>query len=312
MARLQLFIGTASILAFLGGTPAFGQQLEGPPASSSAAAAATTVRSEEGGTVMLEVPGRYDWESTGVSVRKGDVVRVRAWGRIKVPEANGNVAQPDGLDGFDDPLRPLAEAPSCALIAVIGDTDRYVAIGREAEFVASEDGLLFLGINQDTPDANTGAFQVRVTVGERGGLAFGVGGGLLGAPEATPASTPVTNNERLVQVPARLDWTNTSMSVQAGDTVTVEASGSVVLDLAGTSAGPDGIAKPDPDKLIVDKPTGALVAVIGIDNNDFIYVGSRATFRVARSGVLFLGVNEGDLTNNSGAFAARVIVSAAK
>jgi hypothetical protein len=93
--------------------------------------------------------------------------------------------------------------------------------------------------------------------------------------------------------------------------VTIEADGSVILDLKGTSARPDGIVAADADKLIPDKPTGALIAVIGTDNNDFLYVGSKATITAARDGLLFLGVNEGDLSNNSGYFSARVQVSGA-
>jgi hypothetical protein len=295
------------VLGAAGGTGAQ-ERLEGPPPS--APAAAPAARSVEGGTVALEVPGRSDWAATGLWVKRGDTIRVRAWGRIKVADANGNFAAPGGLDGFEDPLKLVKDAPSCALIAVIGDSDRYVAVGREAEFVAEADGPLFLGINQHAPEGNTGEFQVRVTVGEKGGLSFGPPAGALSVtPEAGPASRPVTNNERLVHVPGGLDWTNTAVAIKAGDTVTVEASGSVVLDLSGTACGPEGIGRPDGEKLIGDRPTGALIAVIGDDNNDFVYVGARSTFTAARSGLLFLGVNEGDLTNNSGAFSARVVVS---
>jgi hypothetical protein len=49
-------------------------------------------------------------------------------------------------------------------------------------------------------------------------------------------------------------------------------------------------------------PTGALIAVIGDDNNDFIYVGMERTFTAERDGALFLGVNDGDLKDNAGAF----------
>ena len=43
-------------------------------------------------------------------------------------------------------------------------------------------------------------------------------------------------------------------------------------------------------------PTGALIAVIGDDNDDFISIGAR------RDGVLFLGINEGNLSDNTGAY----------
>jgi hypothetical protein len=51
-----------------------------------------------------------------------------------------------------------------------------------------------------------------------------------------------------------------------------------------------------------NEPTGALIAVIGDDNDDFIFIGSRREIIAQRDGVLFLGVNEGNLNDNTGAF----------
>ena len=48
--------------------------------------------------------------------------------------------------------------------------------------------------------------------------------------------------------------------------------------------------------------TGALIAVIGDDNDDFILIGRSKDFVAQRDGVLFLGVNEGNLSDNSGNF----------
>ena len=50
------------------------------------------------------------------------------------------------------------------------------------------------------------------------------------------------------------------------------------------------------------QPTGALIAVIGDDNDDFILIGRSKDFVAQRDGVLFLGVNEGNLSDNSGNF----------
>ena len=71
----------------------------------------------------------------------------------------------------------------------------------------------------------------------------------------------------------------------------------------GRYSSPSGISTlPDPQKLIKTKPTGGLIAVIGDDNNDFIFVGNTLEFVAQRDGALFLGVNEGKLTDNSGSF----------
>jgi hypothetical protein len=53
-----------------------------------------------------------------------------------------------------------------------------------------------------------------------------------------------------------------------------------------------------------DEATGALIAVIGDDNNDFVFVGRTRDFVAQRDGVLFLGVNEGNLNDNTGAYDA--------
>jgi hypothetical protein len=42
--------------------------------------------------------------------------------------------------------------------------------------------------------------------------------------------------------------------------------------------------------------------VIGDDNDDFILIGTRRDFVAQRDGVLFLGVNEGDLNDNTGTY----------
>jgi hypothetical protein len=67
---------------------------------------------------------------------------------------------------------------------------------------------------------------------------------------------------------------------------------------------------PDKDKLMRNEPTGALIAVIGDDNDDFIMIGRTREFVAQRDGVLFLGVNEGNLNDNSGAFEAVIEVEA--
>ena len=66
---------------------------------------------------------------------------------------------------------------------------------------------------------------------------------------------------------------------------------------------------PDSEKLMKDKATGALIAVIGDDNNEFIFIGAEREFVAARDGELFLGINEGNLNDNSGAFDVKIEIS---
>jgi hypothetical protein len=99
-------------------------------------------------------------------------------------------------------------------------------------------------------------------------------------------------------------WTNTGLVVRRGQRLRVKATGRIALG-AGRSSTPAGLPTlPDRDKLMRNEATGGLIAVIGDDNDDFIFVGSSRDFIAQRDGVLFLGVNEGNLADNTGAYDA--------
>jgi sRNA-binding regulator protein Hfq len=113
-----------------------------------------------------------------------------------------------------------------------------------------------------------------------------------------------------VDVAARKDWTSSGLIVKRGDHIRVTASGVITLDpVSGRTCGPEGISDlADPKKLMPDQPTGALIAVISSDNDDFIFLGRAGEFTATRDGLLFLSVNEGVLSDNVGVFKAVVEV----
>ena len=97
-------------------------------------------------------------------------------------------------------------------------------------------------------------------------------------------------------------WTNSGLVVRRGQRLRINAQGRVSLG-NNRFATPDGLPNvADRDKLMRNQPTGGLIAVIGDDNDDFIFVGRSRDFVAQRDGVLFLGVNEGNLSDNSGLF----------
>ena len=124
-------------------------------------------------------------------------------------------------------------------------------------------------------------------------------------PPATNNSAPPTFFQ--VNVRVRADntsngWTNTGLVVRRGQRLRISATGRVSLGNNRFST-PDGLTNvPDSDKLMRNQPTGGLILVIGDDNDDFIFVGRARDFVAKRDGVLFLGVNEGNLSDNSGLF----------
>ena len=112
-----------------------------------------------------------------------------------------------------------------------------------------------------------------------------------------------------VSVISRNDWNSSGVVLKVGDRVRVSASGTITIDQAkGTRSGPEGVDIADGRKLMADKPTGALIAVIGTDNDEFIFIGKGTEFVAKRAGLLFLSVNEGDLSDNNGSYAATISV----
>jgi hypothetical protein len=122
-------------------------------------------------------------------------------------------------------------------------------------------------------------------------------------PKPASSSTPTFFT---IKVPVRADaanngWTNSGLVVRKGQRLRISASGRVSLG-RGRFSTPSGVSVLDDQKLMRNEATGALIAVIGDDNDDFIMIGPRREFVAQRDGVLFLGVNEGDLSDNTGSY----------
>jgi len=143
-------------------------------------------------------------------------------------------------------------------------------------------------------------------------------------PVAAPSASDSAEGERLTRKPSgplktvtvdvvgKRDWTSTGLIVKRGDRIRITATGSVTLDpVSGRATGPEGISDlVDPKKLMADQPTGALIGVIGADNDDFIFIGRASEFTAARDGLLFLSVNEGNLADNTGTYKTVIEVQA--
>jgi len=125
--------------------------------------------------------------------------------------------------------------------------------------------------------------------------------------DTSPVSSSANPTFFTIKVSVRADnanngWTNSGLVVRKGQRLRISASGRVSLG-RGRFSTPGGLNNiTDQDKLMRNEATGALIAVIGDDNDDFILIGPRREFVAQRDGVLFLGVNEGDLTDNTGSY----------
>ncbi|MDQ3806455.1 MAG: hypothetical protein M3416_21815, partial [Acidobacteriota bacterium] len=103
-------------------------------------------------------------------------------------------------------------------------------------------------------------------------------------------------------------WTDSGLMVRKGQRLRISATGRISLG-QGRFSTPTGLPRVmDTEKLMRDEPTGALIAVVGDDNDEFIFVGSGREFHATRDGRLFLGVNEGRLDDNTGTYDALIEV----
>jgi len=132
-----------------------------------------------------------------------------------------------------------------------------------------------------------------------------IGDNDMGATQPTSQSSPMfipVFNSRVRADNAANGWTNSGLVARRGQRIRINATGRVTLGggRVSTPAGLTGVQ--DNDKLMRSYPTGGLIAVIGDDNDDFIFIGNRREFIAQRDGVLFLGVNEGNLSDNTGAY----------
>jgi hypothetical protein len=131
-----------------------------------------------------------------------------------------------------------------------------------------------------------------------------------------PAPRPQPTGEKMKPIEWRVKvladntangWTNSGWVVKKGQRIRISADNAMVSLGRGQKTTASGIGTlEDPQKLLKNVPTGALIAVIGDDNNDFIYVGAEREFTASRDGALFLGINEGNLNDNSGAFNVKI------
>lgn len=129
-------------------------------------------------------------------------------------------------------------------------------------------------------------------------------------PTTREPSTGTAPLPKYVETPVKVSageiWVDSGLDVKKGQKLRFAVSGRVSLSRT-QSCGPEGVNMRDPDKLIPDKPSGAVIAVIGDDNDEFIFIGPALELVATRSGRLFLMINDSKLDDNTGEFSVRVL-----
>jgi len=104
-----------------------------------------------------------DWQSVGVQVNQGDLIRLRAQGTwLYTP---GEYHGPEGHRVYRAPsFYPMSGTAGGVLIGRIGEDGRVFVVGRGGTYYAERAGLLYLRINDDVLSDNEGYVTVEVSV----------------------------------------------------------------------------------------------------------------------------------------------------
>lgn len=126
-------------------------------------------------TTEIVVPGDtgLKWINTGITVVAGDTVRLDAKGEVDVGSSWG-VHGPEGTTNFSEQppgYYPLETKMRYGLAAriTLGSGRKYLptqtwVYGEAKEKVVTKSGILWLTVNDDASEGNTGQFTVKVTV----------------------------------------------------------------------------------------------------------------------------------------------------
>ena len=118
---------------------------------------------------------------------------------------------------------------------------------------------------------------------------------------------PVGTAGDIIPVSATERWTDTGLTVRAGDSISIEADGTIQMSGdRNDTAEPAGGRRNAPGALVRNAPAGILIARIGTGAP--FAVGARRTARAPATGRLYLGVNDDYLEDNEGQFNVMVSI----
>src|SRR5688572_4388211 len=110
----------------------------------------------------IAVGGDRQWVDTGIFVNAGDTVTINARGQIRVAR-DGGLMTAAGIQSGRTDGATIPNAPVGGLVARFGET-AAIFIGESRTFRSARGGRLYLGVNDNFFDDNTGQFSVTVDV----------------------------------------------------------------------------------------------------------------------------------------------------
>lgn len=297
-------------------------------------------------TRNVEVGLAANWIDSGVDVRRGERLQIKATGTIVAGRAR---ITPGGLRSIDS-TAPLPRAAEGVLIGAIGNEpdSPIIEIGIGREFVADRDGRLYFTANRGTYTDARGAYSVQVrterdltprrrdnstTASRNNDELEAADDDIFGTRQTSPAPvrsrTRVDDNrnnddlnrnraprETTVDVPGNSRGIDTGIELRSGDQVSISATGTVIAGRRAGEVSPDGgrvsalgivSAYPVPNAGV-----GALIGYIRLTNGQNIphfIIGSQQNFAAQADGRLFLLVNDDNYNDNSGSFTVRIRIN---
>lgn len=270
----------------------------------------------------VQVPLESNWIDTGIDLRRGERVQVRASGIIV---AGRTRITPDGLRSTD-PNAPLPNSPEGELIAAIGNdsSSPIIELGSAREFVAERDGRLYLTANRSSYADARGSFSVQIR--REVDLAANTDDNVFDRRRNRPggvrsrrpqAGTGVRAREATVEVPGttRVDGAvDTGIDVRSGDQITITATGRVIAGRRIGEVGPEGGRTSGFGSIIGTRPVptagpGALIGYLRLTDGQVtpaFLIGSNLLLNPTQEGRLFLAINDDDYSDNGGSFTVRI------
>jgi hypothetical protein len=113
----------------------------------------------------VTIGARYPWIDTTIDVRAGDSISITAAGRIMFSPSDGDVAEPGGAPGRRaTSAAPMPNVEIGTLLGRIGDGEPFVVGDYLDSRRAPRAGRLYLMVNDDILQDNSGEFQASVVI----------------------------------------------------------------------------------------------------------------------------------------------------
>ena len=268
----------------------------------------------------VQVTLESNWIDTGIDLRRNDHIQINASGVIT---AGRTRITPDGLRS-NDPSAPLPRAAEGELIGAISDNPRapIFEVGSTRDIIADRDGRLYLTANRGAFSDARGSFSVQIrhprdwATDNQGDVYRRRNPGIRSRTRTgiDERERERTQQEVTVVVPATSRGTDTGIDVNAGEPITITATGTIVAGRRIGEVGPEGGRTTGFGSIVGTRPVptagpGALIAYIRMSNGQLsqaYLVGSQLSSTVPVDGRLILAINDDDYSDNSGSFSVRI------